>query len=121
MDGHPRQNPAYRPATGKPCISRAFPFERLLSERDAYVIPEVLGHATRMASNRLANGSVAKAFAIWAKSGNYRSVLFGFVRASMKGGEISLSRSASRLKSAIGRRSRVLSRAFRRHSFMSRT
>ena len=26
MDGHPRQNPAYRPATGKPCISRAFPF-----------------------------------------------------------------------------------------------
>src|SRR5262249_32940755 len=28
-DGHPRQNPAYRPATGKPCICRVF----LLIER----------------------------------------------------------------------------------------
>src|SRR5207237_2844498 len=25
-DGHPRQNPAYRPAKGKPCNCRVFPF-----------------------------------------------------------------------------------------------
>jgi hypothetical protein len=25
MDGHPRQNPAYRPAKGKPCDLQGFP------------------------------------------------------------------------------------------------
>ena len=74
-----------------------------------------------MASSKPAKGSVAREVAICARSGNYRSVLFGLFRASAKGGEISLFRSASRLKSAIGCRSSVLSTALRRHSFMSKT
>lgn len=55
------------------------------------------------------------------ESVTYRSVLLGFRRASIKEGEISLSRSARRLASAIGWRPSVLSTALRRHSFISRT
>jgi hypothetical protein len=51
----------------------------------------------------------------------YRSVRRGRLRASSNGGEISLSRSASRLKSAIGRRESVRSTAFARHSGMFNT
>lgn len=74
-----------------------------------------------MATNKPAIESIANDVAICVISGNYRSLLLGLFRASANGGEISLFRSAKRLKSARGRRSRVLSTALRRHSFMSST